>query len=170
MRAFFYLMLLLLAGSTSQALAKTPGEVEVGGRLRDAEMQGLAGPSAKLSEFSGKPMIINVWASWCGPCRQEMPTLERLARRYGGKPFEVIGISTDDYPAAAEAFLKRSKTRFRQFIDSQLLLENMLGANRLPLTLLVNAQGQVLLKIYGARQWDDDEALTLIGKTFHIKM
>lgn len=108
MRAFIYLMLLLLAGSMSQALAKTPGEVEVGGRLRDAKMQGLAGPSAKLSEFSGKPMIINVWASWC--------------------------------------------------------------ANRLPLTLLVNAQGQVLLKIYGAREWDDDQALALIGKTFHIKM
>lgn len=133
-------------------------------------MQGLAGPSAKLSEFSGKSLIINVWASWCGPCRQEMASLERLARRHEGRQFEVIGISTDDYPAAAETFLKLSKTRFRQFIDSQLFLENMLGANRLPLTLLVNAQGQVLLKIYGAREWDGDEALTLIGKTFRIKM
>lgn len=134
-------------------------------------MQGLAGPSGKLSEFSGKPLIINVWASWCGPCRQEMPSLERLSHRYGGgKKFDVIGISTDDYPAAAESFLKLTKTRFRHFIDSQLLLENMLGANRLPLTLLVNAQGRVLLKIYGAREWDDDEALTLIGKTFHVKL
>lgn len=133
-------------------------------------MQGLAGPSGKLSEFRGKPLIINVWASWCGPCRQEMASLERLSRRFGGQQFSVIGISTDDYPDAAEAFLQRSKIKFRQFIDSELFLENMLGANRIPLTLLVNAQGQVLLKVYGTKEWDDAQALALIGKTFHIKM
>jgi thiol-disulfide isomerase/thioredoxin len=168
MKALIYL-LLLLAGSASPAFAKTPGEVDVGSPLREAKMQGLAGPSGKLSEFRGKPLIINVWASWCGPCRQEMASLDRLARHNNGQPFSVIGISTDDYPEAAEAFLKRSNTKFRQFIDSQLLLENMLGANRLPLTLLVNAQGQVLLKVYGAKEWDDDQALALIGKTFRIK-
>ncbi|WP_296449410.1 TlpA family protein disulfide reductase [Rhodoferax sp. UBA5149] len=170
MKAILYLILLLLAVATSQSFAKTPGEVEVGGTLREANMQGLAGPSGKLSEFRGKPLIINVWASWCGPCRQEMASLERLSRRYGGQQFSVIGISTDDYPEAAEAFLKQSKTKFRQFIDSQLFLENMLGANRIPLTLLVSAQGQVLLKVYGVKEWDDAQALALIGKTFRIKM
>lgn len=170
MKALIHVMLLLLAASSSLALAKTPGEVEVGEKLRDVKMQGLAGPSGKLSAFLGKPLIINVWASWCGPCREEMGSLERLARRYGGQQFSVIGISTDDYPNAAEAFLKRSRTKFPQFIDSDLLLENMLGANRIPLTLLVNAQGQVLLKVYGTREWDDAQALELIGKTFHIKM
>jgi len=138
--------------------------------LREAKMQGLAGPSGKLSEFRGKPLIINVWASWCGPCRLEMASLDRLARRYGGNQFTVIGISTDDYPEAATAFLKQSKTQFRQFIDSQLQLENMLGANRLPLTLLVNAQGQVLLKVYGSQAWDETQALELIKKTFHVKL
>jgi thiol-disulfide isomerase/thioredoxin len=170
MKALLYLMLLLLAGSTSPAFAKTPGEVEVGGTLRDVKMQGLAGPSGKLSAFLGKPLIINVWASWCGPCREEMASLERLSRRYGGQQFSVIGISTDDYPEAAEAFLKRSKIKFPQFIDSHLVLENMLGANRIPLTLLVNGQGQVLLKVYGTREWDDAHALALIGRTLRIKM
>jgi hypothetical protein len=99
-----------------------------------------------------------------------MASLERLSRRYGGPQFSVIGISTDDYSEAAEAFLRRSKTKFRQFIDNQLVLENMLGADRLPLTLLVSAQGQVLLKVYGAQEWDDAQALALIGKTFHLKM
>ena len=170
MRALIYSLLLLLAGSTSHSFAKTPGEVEVGAMLREAKMQGLAGPSGKLSEFRGKPLIINVWASWCGPCRLEMASLDRLARRYGGNQFTVIGISTDDYPQAATAFLKQSKTQFRQFIDSQLQLENMLGANRLPLTLLVNAQGQVLLKVYGSQAWDETQALELIKKTFHVKL
>jgi hypothetical protein len=80
----------------------------------------------------------------------------------------MIGISTDDYPEAAKAFLKRNRTSFSHFIDSRLLLENMLGAERLPLTLLVDAQGRVLGKYYGAKEWDSPEAMQLIGKSFHI--
>jgi thiol-disulfide isomerase/thioredoxin len=132
-------------------------------------MQGLSGPSRELSEFRGKPLIINVWASWCGPCRAEMGSLERLARR-GGARFTVIGISTDDYPDKAMAFLKAYKTSFSHFIDTRLFLENMLGADRLPLTLLVDVQGRVLAKYYGAKEWDSPEALQVVEKAFRIKM
>lgn len=152
------------------AFAKTPGEVDIGAELREAQMQGLSGPSKKLSAFRGKPLLINVWASWCGPCRQEMGSLERLSRRYGGKQFNVIGISTDDYRDRATTFLQQSNTTFSNFIDSQLFLENMLGADRLPLTLLVDAHGRVLAKFYGAKEWDSPEALERIAKAFHIKL
>lgn len=163
-------LLLCLAAASSVALAKTPGEVEIGGLLREAQLQGLSGPSRKLSEFRGKPLIINVWASWCGPCRQEMGSLERLSRRYGGRRFNIIGISTDDYRDRATMFLMQSGTTFSNFIDSKLFMENMLGADRLPLTLLVDAQGRVLAKFYGSRQWDSPEALETIGKAFGIKL
>jgi len=165
-------MLLLLSATTpfALALAKTPGEVDVGEMLREAPMQGLSGPSRLLREFRGKPLIINVWASWCGPCRQEMGSLERLSRRYGQKHFTVIGISTDDYPDAAKAFLQKSGTTFSHFIDTRLFLENMLGANRIPLTLLVDAQGRVLGKFYGAKEWDSPEAVEVIRKAFRIQM
>ncbi|HAL36590.1 MAG TPA: TlpA family protein disulfide reductase [Polaromonas sp.] len=170
MKIIFSWVLLCLAATTFPAFAKTPGEVEVGSLLREAQMQGLSGPSKKLSAFRGKPLVINVWASWCPPCRQEMGSLERLSRRYGGKQFEVIGISTDDYPDRAAAFLQQSHTTFSNFIDSKLFMENMLGADRLPLTLLVDAQGRVLGKYYGAKQWDSPEALEIIAKAFRIKM
>ncbi len=155
-------------GATTLAAAKTPGEVEIGATLREATLQGLSGPSRKLSEFRGKPLIINVWASWCGPCRQEMGSLERLSRSKLGKQLTMIGISTDDYPEAARGFLQKSRTSFSHFIDSNLLLENMLGADRLPLTLLVDAQGRVLAKHYGAQEWDSPEFLKLVAKAFHI--
>jgi thiol-disulfide isomerase/thioredoxin len=170
MRAIFYLFLACLATISNLACAKTPGEVEVGATLREATMLGLTGPSRKLSEFRGKPLIINVWASWCGPCQQEMGSLERLASGKTGKQFTVIGVSTDDYPEAAQAFLKRYKTSFSHFIDHQLLLENMLGADHLPLTLLVDAQGRVLAKYVGAKEWDSPEALKIVGTVFRIKM
>lgn len=152
------------------AFAATPGEVDVGGTLRDAQMRGLLGPAGKLSAYRGKPLIINVWASWCGPCRSEMGSLQKLYRRYGGRRFNVIGISTDDYVAPAEAALRQAGVTFRNFIDSNLLLENMLGANKIPLTLLVDAQGRVLVKFYGAAKWDSPEAIETIASYFRIKL
>jgi thiol-disulfide isomerase/thioredoxin len=159
-------LLLWVAVAIPVAVAGTPGEVPVGGVLRNATLQGLNGPSRKLADFRGKPLIINVWASWCGPCREEMASLERLFWRHTAAPFAVIGISTDDYPDKATAFLKRSNATISHFIDEKLQMENMLGATRLPLTVLVDANGKVLEKIVGARQWDGPEALKLIRKAF----
>lgn len=170
MNVKFIIVLLLLCLTGVLPAHATPGEVEVGAVLRDAPMQGLLNPARKLSAFRGKPLVINVWASWCAPCRQEMGSLERLSRRFWGTELNVIGISTDDYRDRAEAFLRRSGVTFNNYIDSHLLLENMLGADRLPLTLLVDAQGRVLAKYYGAKEWDSPQALALIAKHFRIKL
>jgi thiol-disulfide isomerase/thioredoxin len=167
MRAMFGL---LLAAVGTVSMAATPGEVAVGGELRDASMQGISTASRRLSDFRGKPLVINVWASWCGPCRQEMGSLERLSRRFGGKQLNVIGISTDDYRDRAQAFVKQFNITFSNFIDHELFLENMLGADRLPLTLLVDAQGRVLAKHYGAKEWDSPQSLDLIAKTLKAKL
>jgi thiol-disulfide isomerase/thioredoxin len=166
MRRILLAAMLCAIGALHHASAKTPGEVGVGETLREASIVGLNGPSRKLSDFRGRPLIINVWASWCGPCRQEMASLERLAWRDGAGQFTLIGISTDDYPEAAKAFLRGSNATISHFIDSKLLMENMLGATRLPLTVLVDANGRVLDKIYGAKEWDGPEAARLIGKAF----
>ena len=149
--------------------AATPAEVAIGGVLRDANMTGLSGPGRKLSEYRGKPLIINVWASWCGPCRQEMGSLERLSRHFAGQQLTVIGISTDDYPENAKAFLRVAGTSFTHYIDRDLILENMLGANRLPLTLLVDAKGRVLDKIYGATAWDSPEMIEAVRQIFGLR-
>ncbi|HZX31959.1 MAG TPA: TlpA disulfide reductase family protein [Rhodocyclaceae bacterium] len=168
MKTLISLILLCLVGVASPAFAATPGEVEVGGVLREAQLIGLSGPSKPLSEYRGKPLVINVWASWCAPCRAEMGSLDRLAQRYS-KHFNVIGISTDDYRDRAMMALRQSGTSFPNYIDSKLMMENMLGADRIPLTLLVDAQGKVLAKHYGAKQWDSPEALEMIQKAFRIK-
>ena len=159
-------LLLAPLNGTPPALAGMPGEVAIGEVLRDATMQGLNGPAKKLSQFRGKPLLINVWASWCGPCRQEMASLDRLAWRREARGFSIIGISTDDYPEKARAWLADSNATISQFIDTRLQMENMLGASRLPLTVLVGADGRVLDKIYGARDWDSSESLTRIQRSF----
>jgi thiol-disulfide isomerase/thioredoxin len=165
---YFFALLIGLSGIPSLVSA-TPGEVPVGGIVRDTPMQGLTGHSLLLSEYRGKPLIINVWASYCPPCLAEMGSLERLWQRYGDQ-LNVIGISIDDYPDRAKAFLAKAKTTFPHYIDHKLNLENMLGANSIPLTLLIDAQGRVLQKIRGAREWDSPDAVKAIGQTYKIKM
>jgi len=169
MRTFFQILILLGSMSTA-AHATTPGEVEIGSYLRDADLRGFSGKNKKFSDYKGKPLIINVWASWCGPCRSEMGSLQRLERRYGGKQFNVIGISTDDDGNAAAAFIKQSKIKFENFLDNNVILENMLGANTIPLTILVDANGRVLEKARGAYEWDSPQTVKVIGEIFHIKL
>ena len=170
MTRIFLSIIFLISALSTVVFAKTPGEVQVGTKLREAPLYGFAGDYRKLSELRGKPLIINVWASWCGPCRAEMGSLERLSRRFGGKQFNIIGVSTDDDAGAAAAFLTQSKVTFDNYHDRNLLLENMLGADTIPLTLLVDGQGRVLGKFRGSRQWDSQESLELIAKTFGVRL
>jgi peroxiredoxin len=99
-----------------------------------------------------------------------MGSLERLAKRYNGKEFNVIGISTDDYRNKADAFIRQTGITFENFLDHRLLLENMLGANTIPLTVLVDNKGRILEKVRGAREWDSPEIIDAIGEVFHIKL
>jgi thiol-disulfide isomerase/thioredoxin len=173
-RALSVLTLALLgsAAGAASAAARAPGaapgaatvdtEVKVGQLLRAALLRGLNGPDRQLAEFRGRPLLINVWASWCGPCRAEMASLERVAWREEGRQFAIIGISTDDYRDQALAWLTHSNATISHYLDQQLQMEHMLGATRLPLTLIVDASGRVRLKVYGAREWDAPESLALV--------
>lgn len=142
------------------------GPVPEGTRLPDVRMSGLNGPDRLLSTYFGQPLLINVWASWCGPCRQETASLERLAWLPTDVPFAVIGISTDDYRERALRWLAASRASISHFIDRQLQLETMLGASRLPLTVLVDARGRVLSRHYGAKEWDAAPVRAMVRRTF----
>ncbi len=170
MKKPFFLMLFCIAALSTPAFARMPGEVEVGGMLREASLYGFSGDFRRLSELRGKPLIINVWASWCGPCRAEMGSLDRLSRRYGGKQFNIIGVSTDDHVEKAAAFLTQAKVSFDNYHDKKLLLESMLGADTIPLTVLVDANGRVVQKVRGSKQWDSPEAVAFIARTFGKKL
>ena len=158
---------LCLTAASLQAFANTPGEVPVGGTLPEATLRGLNGPSRSLRAFRGRPLIINVWASWCGPCKAEMASFERLAWRPDSRYFAIIGVSTDDDRDRAERLLQTTNATISHFIDAGLQLERVLGASRLPLTVLIDADGRVVKRIYGAREWDGAEALRLIDEAFH---
>lgn len=170
-RSFHFIGLVLsgcLAMSGAANASENFTEYQIGQLLPDAALQGLNGPSRHLKDFYGKPLLINVWASWCGPCKQEMASLERLAWSEIAQHINIIGISTDDYPERAQQWLLQSHSTISHFIDERLQLERMLGASHLPLTLLVGPDGRVLTKIYGARDWDSPQALRLLRGRFAL--
>ena len=140
--------------------------LEVGDALPSVPMNGLNGPDRVLASYVGRPLIINVWASWCGPCRAEAASLERFAWSDAGKSYTVIGVSTDDYRTLAERWLKQSNATLSHFIDRKLVLENLLGAQHIPTTVLVDARGRVVARVQGAREWDSAESSRLIEKAF----
>lgn len=165
-RAIVTLGAMLATAAWAQMPASPAAEVRIGEPLRDVVMLGLNGPDRPLAAYRGRPLVINVWASWCGPCRQEMASLERLAWQERRTPFAVIGISTDDDRDNALRWLRASNATINHYIDRRLQLESMLGASRIPLTVLVDAQGRVLDKVYGAKEWDGPDGLAIIRKAF----
>jgi thiol-disulfide isomerase/thioredoxin len=166
MRLLAILVVLICVLALPAATAAPPEEVAIGQPLRDVTMRGLNSPPRALREFRGRPLLINVWASWCGPCRAEMASLERLAWLDDTRYFTIIGVSTDDYVDKAQAALAESNATITHFIDQDLEIEKMLGATTLPLTVLVDADGRVLGKVHGAQEWDSRAALDYIHATF----
>ncbi len=162
---FFPLILWLTSLTT---YANPQNGIQVGNQLPSAKLNGLLVKPRNLSDFRGKPLIINVWASWCGPCREEMPSLQSLHQQHN-RHFEVIGISTDDDIKSATSFVIESKLSFNNYLDHQLELERILGANTIPLTILVNSDGRVVKKIYGTRNWNSLETKQMIANEFKIK-
>jgi thiol-disulfide isomerase/thioredoxin len=157
-----YLFSIAFALLCSGVCARPAGQIPQGTALGELVLTGLNTPDKKLSTYRGKPLIINVWASWCGPCRQEMPSLERMAWSDKASKWTVIGISTDDHVVAAKGFLRQANATLNHYIDKELQAEAMLGADRLPLTVVVDSQGRVRNRWYGAKEWDSPQAVQWI--------
>jgi thiol-disulfide isomerase/thioredoxin len=156
----------LLESGALRAAEGASGLVEIGRGLPDVAMAGLNGPTRQLASFRGRPLIINVWASWCGPCKAEAASLERFAWGDAGKEYVVIGVSTDDDRHAALRWLQRSNATINHYIDSKLVLENMLGASHIPLTVLIDAGGRVVARFEGARDWDSAASAALVKEAY----
>ncbi len=117
-----------------------------------------------LGDFRGKFVLVNLWATWCGPCRREMPSLDRLQARLSGSDFTVLALSQDRKGVAiVEKFLAQIGTwNLAIYVDSSARSARRLGAIGLPTTVLLDRQGQIIGRLIGSAEWDSDEAARLI--------
>lgn len=118
-----------------------------------------------LQDFRGRTVLLNVWATWCAPCREEMPSLDRLQRSLGGPGFEVVALSIDAGGAAdVRRFYKEIGIRsLGIYVDRGMRAAGKLATPGVPTTLLVDPQGRELGRHAGPAKWDDPEALRVIS-------
>jgi len=121
------------------------------------------GESVTLAEFRGKPLLLNLWATWCGPCIIEMPTLDALAKREGGR-IKVVALSQDlDGAAKVDAFFKKNDLpNLDAYLDDQGALGSALGVTTLPTTIFYDAEGKELWRIVGGQDWTGAKAASLL--------
>jgi len=117
-----------------------------------------------LADFKGKVVVLNVWATWCLPCRKEMPTLDRLQQMLGGPDFEVVALSIDrDGPDAIRKFFTEIGVQHLAIrVDSTAKAAGDLGAVGLPTTLLIDPQGRELGRLIGPAEWDQPEMIAFL--------
>jgi thiol-disulfide isomerase/thioredoxin len=135
-------------------------------RLPDISFETAEGRKITLSDFRGKVVLLNLWATWCPPCRAEMPSLDRLQQKLGGNGFEVVALSTDTAgPDAVRTFYAQTGvTALKIYIDSSTLANWALGAPGLPTTVLVDTQGREVGRKVGSAEWDSPEAIAAIRR------
>lgn len=138
-------------------------------KLPDLTFEDAGGKPKKLSDWHGRTVLVNLWATWCVPCRKEMPALDRLQGKLGGPDFQVVAVNIDTRdPEKPRNFLKdENLTRLSFFSDEKAAvfqdLKNIGRALGMPTSVLVDGQGCEIATIAGPADWASDDAVKLIS-------
>jgi cytochrome c biogenesis protein CcmG, thiol:disulfide interchange protein DsbE len=161
-RVFPALLLLAACGD-----APGGGPVRVGAAAPAYAAETLEGERSALSQMHGKPVLLNVWATWCHPCRQEVPALEQLHQAYGPRGLQVIGVSIDqgDQEQGIREFMQEFGASYPVWLDPDGEVQTVFSTVGVPSTFLIGPDGQVLWKHVGPVRADDAELRRLIEKS-----
>ncbi|MCE7795584.1 TlpA family protein disulfide reductase [Sphingobium sufflavum] len=152
------------AGGDKGAFTAKLDRSHAGADLPDLIFTDPAGKDVTLDSFRGRPVLVNLWATWCGPCVAEMPMLDRLAAQYKGKGLAVLTVSQDTGEAGAiTAFFARNKLpHLAAWRDPENGLGFHYATGVLPTTVLYDREGKEVVRVVGAKDWSDAEGRELI--------
>ena len=136
-----------------------------GAPLPDFTLTDMQGNSHTLSDYQGKVVMLNFWATYCGPCIKEMPSMQRLKEKMAGKPFTILAVDMAEEPADVSAFLAKHKIK----VDFPLLLDPngevveqwMISA--VPTTFILDPGGKIRYALFGGLEWDNDEVIATLN-------
>jgi peroxiredoxin len=131
-------------------------------RAKDFVVRGLTSEQLRFSDFQGSVRFINFWATWCLPCKEEMPSMEKLYRRYKEQGFTILAVSMDANTAAVAPFVTSLKLTFPIGLDPTLAVSNDYAVRALPSSFLVDRSGNVVAVALGPRDWDSSAARAVI--------
>ncbi|NMG45427.1 redoxin family protein [Aromatoleum toluvorans] len=149
-----------LHGSPATAAGAAERSLPRGVHFQDGQ-----GKALSPEDFRGRVVLLNVWATWCVPCRKEMPALDRLQKQLGGPAFEVVAVSIDqDANLVREFYLKYGIRSLALYIDPTTSITSTLGTVGIPTTLLVDQAGREVWRKVGPAEWDAPASVAEIRK------
>jgi peroxiredoxin len=164
MKTKVLLILLIVVALTYFAyLHQSNSGVKVGALAPNFTLPGRTG-SVSLSDYRGKTVLLNFWATWCPPCAREMPSLEALKKLLEGRPFQLVAVSVDEGGwAAVDAFLRRLPMTMMILSDAKGDVASLYGTFRLPESYLIDKEGKVIKKYTGPEDWMEESIVTEIN-------
>ena len=169
--AIFAALVASLAGFPFFASAQTkPLKPWTGGSTPLLELTDLDGKVHKLSDYRGKAVLINFWATWCAPCREEMPSIERLRGLMQGKPFVILAVNVGESGEAARAFAEKLPVTFTILLDRDTRTTRAWSARVLPATYILGPDGNIRYSHLGELDWSSKEVTTKIQALLPSKL
>lgn len=155
LKIIFWIWVLALALATPSFAGESP-PVDA----PQFSLPSLNGRELTLDDYQGKYLLVNFWATWCGPCKVEMPSLESLHQKFKQRNFAVIAVSNDIFGAqVVKPYIQAQNFTFPVGLDPKLKVSNQFGVISLPTTFLINPQGKIIGVLNGAENWVDPKTL-----------
>jgi len=129
----------------------------------------LSGENATLSSFRGKVVILNFWATWCPPCRAEMPSMEILYKRYKDQGLEILAVDIGENANTVRQFVQKNNYSFPVLLDTTKQTSAIYGVEAIPTTYLIDRNGKIIGRIIGSINWDTQQIFNAFEKLLNSK-
>ena len=159
------LCLTVLAATPSGAADLKPWS---GGPTPGLELRELDGRVHRLADYRGRVVLVNFWATWCVPCRDEMPSIQRLKEKLAGRPFEVLAVNLDEPEARVRKFLSQMKVDFTVLLDPEKKVARAWDARILPASFVIGPDGGIRYSLVGELDWAHDHVVNRIAELLPV--
>lgn len=162
----FYNGYIAAAGSQHQELDRLFREMEIlkiphVTRPVEIQLKDVSGNTVRLSDYRGKVVFLNFWATWCPTCVVEMPAMEKLYRKLKDKDFAMVAINLQESPARVKSFFEKLELSFVSLLDSSGAVGSGFAVRGLPTTFFLDKEGRIIGKALGPREWDSRASIAL---------
>lgn len=126
----------------------------------------LGGTSTSLSDYAGSLVFLNFWATWCPPCRAEMPSMEVIHNEFGGEPFKILAVNVQEDAPTVQSFVDEFGYTYSVLLDESGGVAGEYGVRGIPTTYIIGPDGVVLAQLVGTREWDEPEIIDHFSAIF----
>ena len=137
-------------------------KLTTGTAISSFELKALNGETLRSQDLAGTVVLLNFWATWCGPCKEEMPSLAKLQTHFAPEEVRVVTVTTDIYPQGITQFLEHLGIRLPVLLDENQELSQSFMVRGLPTTVLIAQDGRLVGRAVGPRAWDSQESVALV--------